>query len=210
MTTFKEPEGPTPEESLDASAVPNIGAIAYIDRENQFGPIQDFILGFRVGQALFAGSHPLNEIQGNIVLHSNLSGADPFLIFDRGPNGGAVIGSQYRIYSTVVGPNVEFHIEFGGPGVLVRQLFAVVGPDVTIGGGNIAGPYIIHVPGNLVVGENGGSLSVHNPGPLASKVFIDLNALPVFANNAAALVGGLFPGFCYRTGGATDTICVVH
>ena len=35
-------------------------------------------------------------------------------------------------------------------------------------------------------------------------------ALPVYANNAAALAGGLNPGSTYRTNGNPDTICVVH
>lgn len=34
--------------------------------------------------------------------------------------------------------------------------------------------------------------------------------LPVFANNAAALLGGLIVGSLYRTGADPDPICVVH
>ena len=34
--------------------------------------------------------------------------------------------------------------------------------------------------------------------------------LPVFANNAAAITGGLKPRDRYRTGGDPDVICVVH
>ena len=34
--------------------------------------------------------------------------------------------------------------------------------------------------------------------------------LPVYANNAAAIVGGLSAGDCYRTGGDPDVIAVVH
>lgn len=34
--------------------------------------------------------------------------------------------------------------------------------------------------------------------------------LPVYANNAAALAGGLIAGDLYRTGSNPDTICVVH
>jgi hypothetical protein len=34
--------------------------------------------------------------------------------------------------------------------------------------------------------------------------------LPVFANNAAALLGGLTVGAFYRTGGDPDVVCVVH
>jgi hypothetical protein len=34
--------------------------------------------------------------------------------------------------------------------------------------------------------------------------------LPVYANNAAAITGGLVAGDFYRTGGDPDTVCVVH
>ncbi len=34
--------------------------------------------------------------------------------------------------------------------------------------------------------------------------------LPVYANNAAAIAGGLTVGALYRTGGNPDTVCVVH
>ena len=34
--------------------------------------------------------------------------------------------------------------------------------------------------------------------------------LPTYANNAAAIAGGLVAGDFYRTGGDPDTVCVVH
>jgi hypothetical protein len=34
--------------------------------------------------------------------------------------------------------------------------------------------------------------------------------LPVYANNAAAVAGGLTAGAFYRTGGDLDIVCVVH
>lgn len=34
--------------------------------------------------------------------------------------------------------------------------------------------------------------------------------IPIFANNAAALGGGLVPGMWYRTGGDPDFIAIVH
>jgi hypothetical protein len=35
-------------------------------------------------------------------------------------------------------------------------------------------------------------------------------SLPQYANNAAALLGGLTAGAFYRTGGDPDAVCVVH
>lgn len=37
-----------------------------------------------------------------------------------------------------------------------------------------------------------------------------LSNLPTYANNAAAIAGGVRDGGFYRTGGDPDTICVVH
>ncbi len=37
-----------------------------------------------------------------------------------------------------------------------------------------------------------------------------LEELPVYANNAAAITGGLVAGQFYRTNGDPDTVCVVH
>ncbi len=35
-------------------------------------------------------------------------------------------------------------------------------------------------------------------------------SLPVYANNAAAITGGLIAGNLYRTGGNPDPVCIVH
>jgi len=37
-----------------------------------------------------------------------------------------------------------------------------------------------------------------------------LESLPAYANNAAAIAGGLKVGDFYRTGGDPDVVCVVH
>ena len=39
---------------------------------------------------------------------------------------------------------------------------------------------------------------------------ISMSGLPVFANNAAALAGGLSIGHLYRTNGDPDLLCIVH
>jgi len=44
-------------------------------------------------------------------------------------------------------------------------------------------------------------------------IYNDLNSfrnLSVYANNAAAIAGGLGIGDYYRTGGDPDTVCIVH
>jgi len=44
----------------------------------------------------------------------------------------------------------------------------------------------------------------------APKSPLHVVGLPVYANNAAALAGGLTAGAFYRTGGDPDPVCVVH
>lgn len=39
---------------------------------------------------------------------------------------------------------------------------------------------------------------------------VAINALPVYANNAAAVAAGLAVGRLYRTGGDPDLVAVVH
>ena len=39
---------------------------------------------------------------------------------------------------------------------------------------------------------------------------VKISALPVYATNVAALAGGLTAGQLYRTGGATDSVSIVH
>jgi len=42
------------------------------------------------------------------------------------------------------------------------------------------------------------------------KSALHVVGLPVYANNAAAVAGGLTAGAFYRTGGDPDPVCVVH
>lgn len=42
------------------------------------------------------------------------------------------------------------------------------------------------------------------------NVLFPPSSLPAYANNAAAIAGGLSAGDFYRTGGDPDTVCVVH
>jgi hypothetical protein len=47
-------------------------------------------------------------------------------------------------------------------------------------------------------------------GTTAPKSPLHVVGLPVYANNAAAISGGLTAGAFYRTGGDPDPVCVVH
>jgi len=47
-------------------------------------------------------------------------------------------------------------------------------------------------------------------GTTAPKSILHVVGLPIYANNAAAIAGGLTAGAFYRTGGDPDPVCVVH
>lgn len=57
---------------------------------------------------------------------------------------------------------------------------------------------------NLVLGA--GSVKVE----IGSNGNISLPSLPIYANNSAAITGGLSAGMLYRTNGDPDPVCVVH
>lgn len=60
---------------------------------------------------------------------------------------------------------------------------------------------------DLCLQVEGGNLGV---GTATPKSKLHVTGLPVFANNAAAITGGLTAGAFYRTGGDPDPVCVVH
>lgn len=59
--------------------------------------------------------------------------------------------------------------------------------------------------GDLSFGTNGTERLA-----ISAAGFLKLVGLPVYANNAAAISGGLVAGQVYRTGGDPDPVCVVH
>lgn len=58
--------------------------------------------------------------------------------------------------------------------------------------------------------DNGVGLFVKGSIIYAIDISDDTIAIPVYANNAAALAGGLLVGGFYRTGGDPDALCIVH
>ncbi|MGB6720042.1 MAG: hypothetical protein WBE72_04555 [Terracidiphilus sp.] len=71
------------------------------------------------------------------------------------------------------------------------------------------------VPISLVTGLGTGveaavSSAVNTSGGLVTYPISGISGLPVYANNAAAISGGLVAGDFYRLGGDPDQVCVVH
>lgn len=78
------------------------------------------------------------------------------------------------------------------------------GNAVTFGGTNAGISYVS--PGILSIGD--GNIGAVN-GKLV-MAHIKVTGLGIFANNAAAVTGGLAAGDFYRTGADPDVVCVVH
>lgn len=60
---------------------------------------------------------------------------------------------------------------------------------------------------DLVVIDAVGKVGIGTDSPTSK---LDIVGLPIFANNTAAIAGGLSVGALYRTGGDPDVVCVVH
>jgi len=66
------------------------------------------------------------------------------------------------------------------------------------------------VSGSLFKVGSRGVREAMNSVPGVRGPYYDLQSLPIFANNRAAIAGGLRAGALYRTGGDPDLVGVVH
>jgi len=70
----------------------------------------------------------------------------------------------------------------------------------------------VYVDGTTVFGDGTSEHPLNTAGSTGATFAapIKVTGLTIYANNAAALAGGLVAGNLYRTGADPDTVCVVH
>jgi hypothetical protein len=87
-------------------------------------------------------------------------------------------------------------------------------PDLLIGGKLYVGSNYLADPSGTLIQTSSGVLQVITGDGLGfapmKMLKATMTALPVYANNAAAISGGLLAGDLYRTGGNPDAVCIVH
>ena len=158
------------------------------------------ILGYLAGHDLTTGGY--NSFFGTNAGHANSS------------------GQHNSFYGNEAGLSVT-------TGIRNTIIGSMGGQDLTTGSHNILLGYGINVPagatsantlniGNIIYGTTvDGSGDVISTGNVGIKKenpgsSFAVAGLPAYANNAAAIVGGLTAGDFYRTNADPDPICVVH
>lgn len=137
---------------------------------------------------------------GGIAESTYIPGSNLLIIAD--PNLGFEVLSGTNEQNGIIVSDAEVTIEAGESGSGI-QLTA--DSDITLSSSN----------GDFSLSSAGGGVSVSNSGTVilnstASPPKYQIANLPVFANNAAAIAGGLTANELYRTGANPDPVCVVH
>ncbi len=86
-------------------------------------------------------------------------------------------------------------------GTTITNFYGMYVATPTITSGGITNKYA------LVTEANAGNVGIGTTSPTSK---LQVVGLPVYANNAAAIAGGLTVGAFYRDGGDPDHVCVVH
>jgi hypothetical protein len=144
--------------------------------------------------------HPLSVIPGTdgaVTIARTQTSAWTALMLQNGSNNAAATA------------RLGLKVQSGAFGLLVEQVANAAGPAWATGPYD-ARLFLSQDNSYLHLGGAGGVSKISTAGALLTPK-VTFSALPpVYANNAAAIAGGLIAGDIYRTGGDPDTICVVH
>lgn len=120
---------------------------------------------------------------------------------------GAFAGDDRLVWAPVF-PTFHVDVEAGGTAEIIGGDNGL--NNVTVTGGSI----------QVAAGETGSTIAINADASttvqssgkvfLSSPAAVNVVTLQVFANNAAAISGGLSAGDLYRTGANPDPVCVVH
>jgi len=219
---------------------PNQGMLIFFDGLNWWAPISVYVPGGsdtqvqfndggtfggdpnftwdKVGQALNVNARLNGYVTGNVQPQAADFTAETTL------NTGGTIGSQPDIEATyhiagfigagsvgwIAGIFLDSNYNSGG-GTLHRNDGLYIGPQNGVGDTFNRALHIADQgtgANDWAIKVDGGKSEFNGPTILTSPVTV--SGLLVFANNAAALAGGLVAGQLYRTGADPDLVAVVH
>jgi len=170
-----------PEEALDPVSVP-IGIFEYSEGSIA-APYVQVKTGrdFVVVDDLYVGGD--SEITGNLNIEGTSLFGDNVVI--KSPNYNSLT------FDRTENANVDTIFHQG-------VSYSALNNDYWWVGSNTTRFLVVTDDGNIGIGTETPTSSLHVVG------------LPAYANNAAAIAGGLTVGAFYRTGGNPDSVCVVH
>jgi hypothetical protein len=122
------------------------------------------------------------EVNGNLIVDGSGSFGS-YAVIGTGVSGGYHMDSANGAYRSIVGPGSASGYYFQTNGGNATTMFVGLG------------------------GTYNGNVGVGTATPHSKLAVV---GLPVYANNAAAIAGGLAAGDFYRTGANPDPVCVVH
>ena len=181
---------------------------------DQLVPYTDAGISYLSAASLAIGNGTAGDMSGSISLKNTYSSGGTPTSWSGTWFGGCVpSASNYGIIGTAVDTYVNCPAVGGVLAlkymdvamVTITQAEVGISPTIPINWGWDAGISRLNsgvlAIGNGKQGDASGSLVMAN---------VTVTGLPVYANNAAAVAGGLAVGSFYRTGADPDPVCVVH
>jgi hypothetical protein len=138
----------------------------------------------------------------------------PFRIRPGAPTSSIDIAASGNVGVGTASPASKLHVTGGSAfitgdsGGLAASAGAGLALKESASGAEVFGfDYGTGIPKSLILQSPGGNVGIGTTAPTSKLQVVGLS---VFANNAAAVAGGLTAGAFYRTGGDPDVVCVVH